>query len=278
MAKGIGLIGSFNGKVGNMVGYSLKDSNNKQTQGVRVHQPVVKNPKTYAQAVQRAKYIPIMELGKRLKLFIQRGNQYLPYGVKSKNAWLKKIMSGYTGPWLTRDQNKLLPPLAQISKGSLPDPFKVNNQWSHMNILFNHTVETLPTTLGELSSVLLVGYSDLKAGDQLTIIACYQGQSTYSVFDYSFVIDENNNEPIPNSLTMFNTYLQVSMEIGQFLAGCVIMSRQGNNGAHIRSNASLLPSKFYPTSYLNDAAKQAAAESYMDGSVNSDWAEESIQE
>lgn len=278
MAKGIGLIGSFNGKVGNMVGYSLKDSNNKQTQGVRVYQPVVKNPKTFAQALQRAKYIPIMELGKRLKLFIQRGNQYQPYGVKSKNAWLKKVMTSYDGPWLTRSQNRLLPPLVQISKGSLADVFKINNQWSHMNILFNYSVETLPTTLGELSSVLLVGYPDLKSGDQLTIIACYQGQSTYSVFDYSFVIDENSTEPIPRTLMIFKDYLHVNDLFGQFLAGCVVLSRKGPNGAHIRSNVRLQPSRYYPSSYLEEAAKQAAAESYMSGSDNTDWAEESIQE
>lgn len=278
MAKGIGLIGNFNGKVGNMVTYSLKVSNNKQTQGVRVYQPDVKNPKTYAQALQRAKYIPIMELGKRLKLFIQRGNQYLPYGMKSKNAWLKKVMTTYDGPWLPRTQSMLIPPLVPISKGSMTDLFKVDNQWGFMRIMFHHTVHTLPTTLGELSSVLLKGYSELKSGDQLTIITCNEGKSTYNIYDYSFVIDENNNEPIPNSMTMLDSHVRIDMGSGWFLAGCVIISRKGHNGAHIRSNTKLWPSKNYPTSYLDDTAKQAAAESYMSGSGNTDWAEETVQE
>lgn len=278
MAKGIGLIGSFNGKVGNMVGYSLKDSNNKQTQGVRVHQPVVKNPKTYAQAIQRAKYIPIMELGKRLKLFIQRGNQYLPYGVKSKNAWLKQVMTSYAGPWLTRSQNKLLPPLVQISKGSLTDLFPVGSEWSNMNIQLHYYMEIPATTLGELSSALLIGYPDLKSGDQLTIIACYQSQGVYNVIDCSFVIDESSNEPIPNSILTFNNYIQLKGGPGQFVAGCVVRSRKGPNGEHIRSNTALQPSRFYPTSYLGDEAKQTAAESYMSGSENTDWPEENVQE
>ena len=80
MAKGIGLIGNFRGKVGNMVGYNLKDSNNKQTQGVRVYQPVVKNPKTYAQAEQRAKLSPINATYRALKPIIDRGQESKAYG------------------------------------------------------------------------------------------------------------------------------------------------------------------------------------------------------
>ena len=53
MAKAQGIIGNFKGKVGNMVGYQLTDSNNKQTQGIRIYQPNVKNPKTSAQAEQQ---------------------------------------------------------------------------------------------------------------------------------------------------------------------------------------------------------------------------------
>ena len=92
MAKGIGLIGNFRGKVGNMVGYNLKDSNNKQTQGVRVYQPVVKNPKTYGQAEQRAKLAPINATYRALKAIIDRGQEGKAYGNKSRLAWLSAAM------------------------------------------------------------------------------------------------------------------------------------------------------------------------------------------
>ena len=85
MAKGVGLIGNFKGKVGNTVGYSLKDSNNKQTQGIRVYQPVVRNPKTYAQAEQRMKLAPINATYRALKMIIDRGQEGLAYGNKSRS-------------------------------------------------------------------------------------------------------------------------------------------------------------------------------------------------
>ena len=86
MAKGIGLIGNFRGKVGNMVGYNLKDSNNKQTQGVRVYQPCSKEPKTYGQAQQRAKLAPVNVTYRALKGIIDRGSRSQAHNNKSRMA------------------------------------------------------------------------------------------------------------------------------------------------------------------------------------------------
>ena len=74
MAKGIGLIGNFKGKVGNTVGYKLTASNNGQTQGIRVYQPIVKNPKSAGQAEQRAKLLAVNATYRALKKVIDRGN------------------------------------------------------------------------------------------------------------------------------------------------------------------------------------------------------------
>ena len=92
MAKGIGLVGNFKGKVGNMVGYKLSDSNTGNTQGIRVYQPIVRNPKTSAQAEQRAKLAPINATYRALKMVIDRGNESKPYGNASRIAWLKKAL------------------------------------------------------------------------------------------------------------------------------------------------------------------------------------------
>ena len=102
MAKGIGLIGNFKGKVGNMVGYKLTDSNSGNTQGIRVYQPIVKNPKTAAQAEQRAKLAPINATYRALKMVIDRGNEGLPYGNKSRLAWLKQAFKAEHMPWIEK--------------------------------------------------------------------------------------------------------------------------------------------------------------------------------
>ena len=59
MGKSVGFIGNFKGKLGNAVGYKVSQSNSGTNQGVRVYQPNIKNPKSAAQAEQRAKYAPI---------------------------------------------------------------------------------------------------------------------------------------------------------------------------------------------------------------------------
>ena len=75
MAKGTGLIGNFKGKVGNTVGYKLAASNNGQTQGIRVYQPIVKNPKSAGQAEQRAKLLAVNTTYRSLKMVSDRGNE-----------------------------------------------------------------------------------------------------------------------------------------------------------------------------------------------------------
>ena len=117
MAKGIGLIGNFKGKVGNMVGYKLSDSNTGNSQGIRVYQPIVRNPKDLRSGRAACKLAPINATYRALKMVIDRGNEGLPYGNKSRLAWLKQAFKAEGMPWFVKGATTI-PVVCQLTKGS----------------------------------------------------------------------------------------------------------------------------------------------------------------
>lgn len=277
MAKGIGLIGNFKGKVGNMVGYKLSDSNTGNSQGIRVYQPIVKNPKTSAQAEQRAKLAPINATYRALKMVIDRGNEGLPYGNKSRLAWLKQAFKAETMPWFVKGALISDPVVCQLTKGSLAGlDYEVDDS-SVLITANNVTSETDVTTIGKVSTVLKAQYPSLKEGDQITFVYTTQGSGALQAQVASIIIKSDDTTPT----TMFaaqTSKIGVLFDMtGGF--GAAIVSREGDNGQHLRSTALL---KMW-TDIVNKGAfapeaKAAAIESYQNAAgANSDWAEESIQ-
>lgn len=277
MAKGIGLIGNFRGKVGNMVGYNLKDSNNKQTQGVRVYQPIVKNPKTYAQAEQRAKLAPINALYRALKPVIDRGQEGKAYGNKSRLAWLKQALINFNSPWIEKGASVVSAPLVPISHGSLAPVGVVDA--STGNMYFEITEQsTTPTTIGDLSTALIDTYLHLKNGDQITFVLVTKDDAgILSSTVQSILIDTTSTASIPSAFEVNATTVVWQESVNNGLAGAIILSREGNNGEHLRSSATLAKCHEYDDSKDSNAAKEAAIKSYMAGGSNTDWAEESLQ-
>lgn len=277
MAKGIGLIGNFRGKVGNMVGYNLKDSNNKQTQGVRVYQPIVKNPKTYAQAEQRAKLAPINALYRALKPIIDRGQEGKAYGNKSRLAWLKQALRYFSTPWIEKGGSVVTPPLVPITHGSLAPVGAVIPTTGKVMLEFNE-LTSAPTTIGALSTALLDYYSQLQNGDQITFVMVLKNLSGALVSEIiSIVVDTASASAIPEGLRATTSSLEWTEADGNAMAAAIILSREGSNGEHLRSSATLIKGSEYDDSKDTDAAKEAAIRSYMTGGSNTDWAEESLQ-
>lgn len=277
MAKGIGLIGNFRGKVGNMVGYNLKDSNNKQTQGVRVYQPVVKNPKTYGQAEQRAKLAPINATYRVLKAIIDRGQEGKAYGNKSRLAWLSDAMKSFNGGWFEKGAAITAPALVPLTKGSivgLPQPTSDDNEVKLKNV-YESGLE--PGNMGDLSTALLSKFSQLKSGDQITFV-CLDGLTNgLTTAVESILIDTTSTDEIPETITFASGNVIFISGLTHEVAGAIIVSREGDNGAHLRSTTSLAQMGAYDTDLLAPAAKEAAIKSYMSAGANTDWAEESLQ-
>lgn len=277
MAKGIGLIGNFQGKVGNMVGYQLSASNSGNTQGVRVYQPNVKNPKTSAQAEQRAKLAPINATYRALKMIIDRGNEGLPYGNKSRLAWLKKAFKAETMPWFVKGALVSDPVVCQLTKGSLASlDYEVDDS-SVLITAINVTSETDLTTIGKVSTVLKAHYPFLKEGDQITFVYTTQGSGALQAQMFSIIIKSDDTTPTTAFAAQTSKIGVVFDMTGGF--GAAIVSREGDNGQHLRSTAMLkMWADIVDEGAFAPEAKAAAIESYQNAAgANSDWAEESIQ-
>ena len=277
MAKGTGLIGNFKGKVGNTVGYKLSASNNGQTQGIRVYQPIVKNPKTAAQAEQRAKLLAVNATYRALKMVIDRGNEGLPYGNKSRLAWLKGALKANQMPWIEKGMLVGYPVGCQLTKGSLAgisidvssDVLSINCPGVSSSASF--------ATVGALSTAMLAGYPSLKAGDQITIVMVSNDGDNLTSKVTSFVLNTTSTEAVTD-FEAGNNYISIEPN-GGCKAAAVIVSREGDNGEHLRSTTSLLIDAAVRAAAPYDAtSKTAAIASYQASAANnSDWAEESIQ-
>ena len=277
MAKGIGLIGNFKGKVGNMVGYKLSDSNTGNTQGIRVYQPIVKNPKTSAQAEQRAKLAPINATYRALKMVIDRGNEGLPYGNKSRLAWLKKAFKAENMPWIIKGATNAFPVGCALTKGSLFS-LSYNVKTDVIEIACNGVTEqSTIDTIGALSTALKAAYPTLKDGDQITIVQGGGFGTNIDFVVFSFLIDTTSAEAVTYFSAGDNVIIYNREPGGS--AGAVIVSREGANGQHLRSTESLaIDSDELENAPYDAESKTAAIESYMSSaSANADWAEESIQ-
>lgn len=276
MAKGIGLIGNFRGKVGNMVGYNLKDSNNKQTQGVRVYQPIVKNPKTYAQAEQRAKLLAVNATYRALKEVIDRGQEGLAYGNKSRLAWLKGALKEETMPWFVKGSIPEYLVGAPLTKGSLPS-LTFTAQAEFINITAEDvTNETDVSTVGKLSTVLFGAYPFLKEGDQITIVGVFKVSNGLVATVDSIVLDSVSTAQQSLLTAGAGT---LTHELSDIQQGCaVIVSREGDSGQHLRSSEIIyISADIRDVGPYDDASKEAAIRSYMAAGSNTDWAEESLQ-
>ena len=277
MAKAIGLIGNFKGKVGNMVGYKLSDSNTGNSQGIRIYQPIVKNPKTSAQAEQRAKLAPINATYRALKMVIDRGNEGLPYGNKSRLAWLKQAFKASEMPWFVKGSTVDYPVACQLTKGSLITLDCYSDADGIRITAGGVTSESNVATIGAISTLLLAAYPSMKDGDQVTLVSINMGVGVLTGKVFSFIVDSTSTDAV-NFVTADKDALIFTNLYGD-AAVSAILSREGANGEHLRSNAKLiLPVGATAAAPYNATSKAAAIESYKNSaSGNADWAEESIQ-
>jgi hypothetical protein len=277
MAKGTGLIGNFRGKVGNMVGYNLKDSNNKQTQGVRVYQPIVKNPKTAAQAEQRAKLLVVNATYRALKMIIDRGNEGQTYGNKSRLAWLKTALKAEKMPWFEKGKNVNFAVGCPLTKGSLGSLFYDVVSDALKITVTGVSSSTDVSTIGKVSTLLKGTYSFLKDGDQITTVVIDASASNMTPGVHSFIIDTTSTDGQTFFVASDGTLLHEASD--DIRAYAVIVSRLGDNGEHLRSTEVIsIPVEVSDAAPYDADSKAAAIASYRaSAAASGDWAEESIQ-
>ena len=278
MAKGLGLIGNFRGKFGNAVGYNLKDSNNKQTQGIRIYQPIVKNPKTYAQAEQRARLAPINATYRLLKSVIDRGQEGIAYGNKSRLAWLKAAMKSFNGGWFVKEAPISFPAIVPISKGSLGVDIQPNMDEGNFYTRISVDEGKPGNTVGSLSTAAISKFPSLQVGDQLTFVAVANEGNGMVAQVVSVVLDTASTDALPTSIATQGTGWSLSGFEGSYVAGCIIVSREGDGGQHLRSSTTLKYRSDTAIAELLPAAKDAAIRSYMAAGTTTDWPQEPIKD
>lgn len=277
MGKSVGFIGNFKGKLGNAVGFKVSQSNSGTNQGVRVYQPNIKNPKSAAQAEQRAKYAPIFATYRALKMIIDRGNESKPYGNASRIAWLRKAFRTSEMAWFERGTLVDYPIGCQLTQGTLRSiPLYISGD-SIQIIAPSVEQGQLVPTVGALSDILMNNYSFLKLGDQVTFVTSLVPDGALQFDVLSIIIDDENPETI-QGFSCISGSLIMQTDDG-VISAAIILSREGAHGEHLRSTSQLYINGAQLSGYpYRPQDKQAAIASYMatDG-ANADWAEESIQ-
>lgn len=274
MGKGLGLIGNFKGKVGNVVGYHLTDSNNKQTQGVRVYQPVVKNPRTYAQAEQRMRMSVINATYRALKDVIDRGQETKAYGNASRLAWLSRAMKTFEGPYFVKgEQPSYLAPL-EISRGSLRGIDLIGNSDNLILFALPSDAVVADLTVAVFSQLLLQRDPNIQVGDQITFV----GVVGTVAYVKSVIVDDTDTTIMQgcgiddNTFHAPSSFVSGSASTGDLALVAVIVSREGSNGAHLRSTARLIAVDGTTGDDLfTTAARRAAILSYMQEGSSTDW-------
>lgn len=189
MGKGVNLInGVISGKVGAQVGYKTQDS--KRPQGVRAYQPSVSNPRSYAQAKQRAKLTPAQTFYDRFEPILNHA--FLPKGKSSLNRrrFLSLAMKEQTIPYVTKGSSWLpfnVP--YQVSEGNLSlDALCVtsrNGSQPYCVDLSSLKVgswdsSSADITVGAFTQVLLANNSQLVEGMELTFMAIVVNDTNYA--------------------------------------------------------------------------------------------------
>lgn len=274
MAKGTGIYGNFNGKIGNTVGYKIAQSRNRQNQGVRIYQPSVSNPKTAAQAEQRARVAAVQGTYTILRNIIDRGNERKPYGYASRVEWLRNAYRSEIFPWYQKGTRIAAPVLCPLTFGTLPEL-----DWSADEDFIVLNAPDIPETenledIGGVTYWLKHYNTFLRDGDQLTFITLsYEGSET-DIDIFSFILDKDSGEGI-DRFDVYRDTIRYESPIANGIAA-IIVSREGAHGEHIRSSSALRPYNALITRTPYDAASKAAAiASYQNAdAANSDWSED----
>ena len=277
MGKSVGFIGNFKGKLGNTVGFKVSQSNSGTNQGVRVYQPNINNPKSAAQAEQRAKYAPIFATYRALKMIIDRGNESKTYGNASRVAWLRKAFRTSEMAWFERGTLVDYPIGCQLTQGTLRSiPFGINGDSIRINAPSVEQGQLVPT-VGALSDILMNNYPFLKLGDQVTFVTSIVPDGALQFDVLSIIIDDENPETIQGFHCRSGSLIMQTDD--GVISAAIILSREGAHGEHLRSTSQLYINGAQLAEYpYRPQDKQAAIASYMaTDSANADWAEESIQ-
>ncbi len=285
MAKATGLTGNFKGKVGNIVGYQLKNSNNKVTLGVRTYVAEVSNPKTELQAIQRMKMAPAINFYRQLQEILDNAWQGTKYGTKSRQYFMSLAMKQSTGiPFIVKGDKKFYPGEYPVAVGSIPSQEFTSLASTNVNPTSIKYQDTT-TVFGTFSQDLIDSNLGLRNGDKITVIMVLKKDNgDYVPMFASVNLDIASTESVDNVMSAAGINYDFESNIinlgilnvqGDFVAGAIIISRLDTTGVTPqwqRSNSVMTCSDTYKADLMGTEKYAAAIASYMaSGNYSSDW-------
>ena len=293
MGKGNMMLGLVKGKIGDVVGYRVTNSNDKQKQGWRPYRAHISNPRSLLQANRRMIIGNMTRIYGSFQPIIRRGFENIAYGGKSYQRFLKLNMNLVPdGPFVEKNYITPVPGPYKVSEGTLQP---INYAYNAQSDGFKGNLASIavPTgntvTIAALSTALLAADSRLQEGDQLTWIVVFEYEG--GAFDYraqSIVLDTTNTtdtltKDSHDQIQLGNTIaVQVDdhflvdensgLEDETPVAVACILSRDGVTD-HLRSSETLAVNKAdtFLAQFFTPAAKQRALESYMSPDGEIDW-------
>lgn len=269
--------GNKKGKIGNSIFYTIKNSNNKVTQGERIYQPNVTNPQSESQRAQRMKMTPASNFYRALSGILDHSWEGVKYGAMSRQYFMKLAMSANQTifPYVNKGTTFVVPGPYPISRGSLP-----SLRWSllgnNISIGFDDSVEV--EDFGDLSEGFIKTYPFLRNGDQITIIAFYdledREQRTFIPMVTRFVLDTENTtsaEQLIGTNWNFDAgedalsfYYEGFKETASIAGACVVVSRKNESGGQVwlRSNEVMAVTNELMNEYMSPNAYAGALDSY----------------
>lgn len=270
--------GNKKGKVGSSIFYTIKNSNNKVTQGERIYQPNVTNPQSESQRAQRMKMTPASNFYRALSGILDHSWEGVKYGAMSRQYFMKLAMSANQTifPYVNKGTTFVVPGPYPISRGSLPSiGFSMKGSAIFINV---------ESTVGEDGSVgfwskkIIANNPFLRNGDQLTFIALYdledREQRTYSPVVTRFLLDSESTERIVDVLGEF---WNVESDEGSMIVGyegfretatiagaCVVVSRKNESGGQVwqRSTEVMAVTDAVLNEWMSPNAYAGALDSY----------------
>lgn len=284
MGKSTGLFGSFVGKIGNIVGFKLANSNNNVTQGVRQYQPDVANPQSELQCIQRMKLAPANNFYRQLAEVLNNAWQGEKYGTRSRQYFMKLALKQTTGiPFCEKGDKRFYPGEYPVSEGSLPTQSVTAISG---NLLATSIISGGVTgSWGEASQGFINKNFGVKNGDKLTFLFVGTNSNGEYIPAYSYVIlDTDSEEDAADVLASSNlsfagaadAALQVGIEnaVSTIVAGAVIVSRLDTttSAAWQRSSSSMFCTTDYKNVMMSTSAYETALASYASSKTyTSSW-------
>lgn len=298
MAKGSPFT-TFTGKLGQIVGFIIKSASSKQVQGMRAYQPNVSNPKTVLQANQRLSLKPLNNFARALAPVIERGFEGIKYGAESRREFMRLNMTSFNGPYLRKGNDDPVPGPFQVSRGSLVpvDIRGIMNAGSGegqtqglYSDLYVGASGLGTGTWGTFCDVLKAQNTDIQDGDQLTFVFVVSSNGSFVYRVRSVTVDSSSADAFtPDASNLWHygdvqfsrTTIEGERLLGfsinfddeneTIVGGCVIQSREGSKGEHLRSDASMWCSPGIYDVWMSQEQYEAALSSYMGDQSVIDW-------